>query len=261
MVGVSNVTQVKQKDFSYFLEVYLRIAKAIIDKHGWACRKFQYIDLFAGYGENEIDGETIKGSPLLFLDAADRIGIEYEANFLEVAKGNCDRLSCIVAGYDNVNVIRGDNRTTFPMLNIPNNSFGLVYADPNASCPQFPILRNTFRLSKFQRIDLLINLGVNGIKRAEQVKCVKCELYEEKGNLSRCLHGIKKYCANTIEGRTGWGFNWVFLSNDQRTLMSKFGKLGVLHGEFANHSLEKQMMTKEYIKEKGEDDEHRYDKE
>lgn len=256
-LGKSCVTADKQRDFAQIIDVYLRILKFILNKHGWAYHRIQYIDLYAGTGRYNLDGEITNGSPLLFLEAAARIGIRYDAYLFEKDIKSAETLRHYTKDFPNVFVIQGDNRETLPNLQLPPKCFGLLYADPNAACPQIPVLRELFKKPEYARIDLLLNIGFNGIKRAERVHCTKCELYEERGNLSRCFSNLKKFNSVKTKTRGIWGFTWTLYSNDS-LMTKKFGNLGLRTGYDADLFLSKNLMTKEYIRDREECDECRY---
>ncbi len=230
-VGVSKYTEEKQSQFRAMLRVQLRIIKSIIHRHpGWAYPKMLYVDTNSGSGRYSFDGVNIEGSPLIFLEEVEKRRLDFEAYFLEKDPAICTDLEKNIGverlkKYE-ITILRGDNTLTLPEIRPKKNQFGLVYSDPNASCPSFRALHEWFCQVNASRIDWLAYIAMAGLKRNESRKCAaSCDFYS--GDIFDCFKRIgKKYLSvRVIEPGGGWQWLFVWACNDS-ILNDKFRGFG-----------------------------------
>jgi three-Cys-motif partner protein len=253
-LGISKTTPLKLNEFKTLMAAHISIVKQILrnyEKWGYKNMRYQYIDIYAGPGKYQLqDGDMVSGSPLIFLEIATQVGINYDAYFIDNSKKRIEALRELTKDFPNVICIRGDNREKLKEIELPNNTFGLLYADPNATCPQLPTIRKYFERENAQKVDILFYLGGNGIKRSEKNKCVKCELHEELGNLTHCFSNLKKYYTIRSNRIGIWGFTWAMFTN-HTLMLEKYKKMQFVNGYEADIFLKSCMCTKEYLKKRG----------
>lgn len=162
--------------------MHLTYSKGIIQRSPWLCRKYLYVDLYSACGR--YDG-CDAGSPLIFIEEAERIGIDYSAIFVDCSKNNLETLETFVPAKakEKVSYYVGDCKKG-AIENLlgeesKENFLGLIYADPNGN-PPFASLASVYRLRQYRAVDLLINCPATAIKR------------DGKSKLSNELEEIKK---------------------------------------------------------------------
>lgn len=168
-IGHSKVTPDKQFRLDKMLRQHMNVVKAILDKYKNMPQKYYYFDLNAGDGTNI---ENCSGSPLIFLEAVNGSGLDYESHFIDIEHANIHELKKRMPSNDSrVSIHLGDNSEVMDRLikNISLNhrqyAYGLIYTDPNGR-PDFDLLgRISTALPKF---DILIRCNVNAIKRNGQ---------------------------------------------------------------------------------------------
>lgn len=154
MQGQSNITHIKQRDYQEFLrDLWFKWATNAL-RQPYYPRTLIYIDTNAGSGYNET--VECEGSPLVFLNEAKRRGINYHAYLIEKDPALSAELTARVTSY-NATSICGDNKDVVPdILNeIPKNSLGLIYVDPNG-IPDWQMIANA---SQARYLDILIRFN------------------------------------------------------------------------------------------------------
>lgn len=121
------------------------------------------------------NGQCIKGSPLIFLDALMAVGISCQAVFFEVKDDLRTELIKNVAKYNtsaNLSMaFHSDHCKFLPCYfedegaKRPRKKFGLVYADPSGSLPPFELLGRFFQGKAYSTLDVLIYLTSTNLKR------------------------------------------------------------------------------------------------
>lgn len=156
-IGQSEDTLYKQGILAKVIEQHLAIVSTI----NWRAPAYQYIDITAGCGWNEIP--DCRGSPLVFLDEVRKASVLYQAQFIEREEQNALLLREKVA--DHSRVICGNNEEVLPVIvrKLPPKSFGLVYCDPNGE-PPFDLLAKISQLPTMRFMDILIHCSANYIK-------------------------------------------------------------------------------------------------
>lgn len=92
-VGISSETATKQETLRYILGVHLRITTGLLKK-SWAEPVYHYFDLTAGPGDcSQLGAQyTGPGSPLIFLEEAAKLGVDYRAVCFEQEECSAKRL-------------------------------------------------------------------------------------------------------------------------------------------------------------------------
>lgn len=157
-----------------------------------ALKSVLYVDMNAGSGWNEkVD---CVGSPLLFLQEANKYDFGLDINFIEIDEGRTAELNRRLRDecqYKKLlpmcNIHTGDNYEILPELIAREKCYGLVYCDPNG--PKNLRIEELARISKspnFRFVDILIRISGTAYKR------VKNGL-NNFGEKKDCPHLIGKY--------------------------------------------------------------------
>jgi len=201
-VGFGDHSQDKQDDFRRMIRFHLGLVDHI--EQQWNDRRYTYIDMNAGPGQYE----GITGSPLIFLDECVKIGIPYDATFIELDEINANALRYHIKA--DVTVTNSDHALALRSYrNQPPLGLGLLYHDPTGVVPAFDLLAEVSRYPSLKKIDFMIYLSATNIKRvrlASQTDDVKC--------LDTYLEAIDKrvWIVRKPRGKEQWTFvigsNW-----------------------------------------------------
>ncbi len=156
----------KAEGLSRLLSQHVNTVKRILEKYPTYPQIYHYIDAYAGPGYNE--EEQCDGSPVIFLKTAEKLEIDYRAWFVENDIKSVKELRERVKGYRNCEVYPFDNTRSVPEIarGLPDNAFGLVYADPNG-IPDIDMLSKVSRILKLDKFDILIRYNATATKRNE----------------------------------------------------------------------------------------------
>lgn len=164
--GQSDATPQKQEDLQKILEQLMSVVKRIwVKKSSRYTSTYYYIDTNAGCGTNKI--VQCDGSPLVFLRAARKLAVPYQAYFVDIEPRFTQKLNDLIYEWPNCRVITGDNRVVLPKIvaQLPKKeTFGCVYMDTNG-IPDFGLLATVCMLPDMNKIDLLIRYGAMSLKR------------------------------------------------------------------------------------------------
>lgn len=177
--GYGKFTNDKFKRFDYFLDAYLGIVKRIQMKairqewlDEWQTEPFHFIDMNCGpgkiYGAEPIIKDGTNGSPLIFLDNAEKKEINYKADFVD---NHTEAINQLVGNIPSLNFGYVDwhcfdnklisNRLISDDFN--HKIIGLVYHDPNNGSISWDALK---RISELRpKYDILINIPTSLFKR------------------------------------------------------------------------------------------------
>jgi len=162
-MGYSTETEVKQAHLRMLLDMHLRVCKTVIEKFK-AKPYYCFYDINCGCGRDK-DGNP--GSPLIFLEVAEKHDCDYRALFLDKKKIFIDSLIKEI-GSDNLNVhIRhGEQESILPKYFPRDGKYriGFLYTDPNGIA-NFDLLSAASRQRGFDKLDILINCNAAAIKR------------------------------------------------------------------------------------------------
>ncbi len=202
-VGFGEQSNDKQDDFRNVIRLHLNIVNNITRE--WKNRRYTYIDMNAGPGQYE----GITGSPLIFLDECSRVGLPFDATFIECVEVNANALRYLVG--KSGTVINQDHQVTLRTYrNAPSLGLGLIYHDPTGVIPSFDLLAEISRYPAFAKTDIMVYLSATNIKRvrlAERNDKTKC--------LDEYLRAIDKkaWIVRKPQGKHQWTFvigsNWV----------------------------------------------------
>lgn len=166
--GHSRATIDKATGLSKLLSQHVNTVKKILEKPEYSHypQVYHYIDAYAGPGYNEV--EQCDGSPVIFLKTAKTLGMKYRAWFVEKEANLSTELSKRIKDFDSCEVLRGDNANVVPQIarGLPDNAYGLVYADPNG-IPNFDMLSKVSMLPELYKFDILIRYNAAAVKRNE----------------------------------------------------------------------------------------------
>jgi three-Cys-motif partner protein len=176
-------TPIKQRFFRRFIRLHLRIAASAMKK--WDRHRYYYFDLNAGCGVNPDTHED--GSPLIFVQEADKNGLEYSGYMIEVEEQSHKTLAANLdaIGAYRAAAIHADHNEYLSdyCLRRYRNNFGLFYADPTGLTDMpFELLA---RLSQcWTKADILMMLQAATIKR--------CSVVHDQPRLLEYLDAIRK---------------------------------------------------------------------
>lgn len=193
-------TPEKQRFLRRYLRLHLTIANGAMRK--WKQNRYYYFDLNAGQGVNPETGED--GSPLIFVQEAERTPIEYCGYMIEqndenfnVLQANLNRTSAWRAAA--IHADHNEYMIDFCQQKYE-NSFGLFYADPSGvNDMPFNLLATISRFWK--KADILIAISPTSVKRDRRA--------HNKVDLVERLERIKK--SNWIVREPFSKHQWTFL--------------------------------------------------
>lgn len=200
-------TEGKLRTFRIFMHVHMGIVKKIFNRYTYLRKEYLYFDLNAGPGKYPYNGILHTGSPLIALQTADDIGINYNAVLIDNDKKSYNLLNEYLqrCGYanDNVYACLGDQVNV--MQEIANlgrqQYYGLVYMDPPGNEPCWNLSIALSRQKCYKKIDFLYYLSANNLKRIQTVRDVK-KLHERIAEISKKYWLIRKPVG---------AFQWTFL--------------------------------------------------
>jgi len=189
MVGVSKATDKKHKDFKKILDTQITIVQAIFNKHSYLKNTFYYIELTAGSGYYEFDGQMVTGSPLLALElmaSSKYRNMNFEFHLWEKKKRHFKTLTKQIykyPEYNNISIYLYPESCEYAckkLANIYNKKsfYGLIFVDPNGyvvdnktyiTKPIIDILKSP----KFNKMDILVNLSATSVKRRKDITLEK----------------------------------------------------------------------------------------
>jgi three-Cys-motif partner protein len=174
-VGQSEPTVFKHDHLRHWFDLHIRIVQGILARREWTDPRYWYFDLTAGPGRYN----GIIGSPLLFEQAARRRGLqECVSVFFEQDRGRAEELrnalgigvspACGSLSWSRT-VVAGSYQEHLRNYAPPGrrNAYGLAFLDPNGQI-DFKGTAELFALDSLYRVDLMINLAANTIKRSRQ---------------------------------------------------------------------------------------------
>lgn len=170
-IGQSQATVDKQQGLRTILAQHISVCKAIIAK--WhCCDRYQFIDANAGPGCNA--KESCDGSPVIFLREVNRVGLGYDAVFIDIDPQHTFALRAAVSNWNHHSVMTGDNRQVIPTVieRLPEWSYGVLYTDPNG-IPDFEMLAAASQHPKMEKIDILIRYAGSAVKRNQHITGMK----------------------------------------------------------------------------------------
>lgn len=223
----STETPVKYEDFRALLGIYLRVSLAIMQKETWTHPEYLYFDLNAGCGRND-DGSI--GSPLIFRDVADKIGLPFSAWLFEGHGPTAVKLARAIGDDPRFTIVYGDHRTTVADVARSTghrNAYGLIYADPNNGLLETsaPVVRELLEALPRNYVDVLWYGSGSNVKRVAGA--------HGHARLIPQIEEIGKACWYLREPRAkhqwtfGFGTNWKGAPKPGL----RFGKIGTELGD------------------------------
>lgn len=199
-------TEGKLKTLRTFMHVHMGITKRIFKRHKgkWLCKTYLYFDLNAGPGEYSYGGKLHQGSPLIALQTAENVDIDYYAVFIDNDKECCRKLREHVREYDDkVFVHFGDQSDIMlSLLNLgPQHYHGLMYMDPPGNEPHWDLAIELGKRKCYKKIDFLYYLSATNLKRIQTIREVR-KLHERIMQLPKNYWLIRKPVG---------AFQWTFL--------------------------------------------------
>lgn len=169
--GCNEYTPQKQEDFRGYLDIILPAVVGMLKKYpDWACPYFLYYDITGGPGQYQFDGQEIIGSPLIFVQEAQKYNLPYLAEVIEKDDINYQRLNALLGHKENVTVWHGDHNQVLPRLwnNPEQKCYGLLYADPKGIkefTGIFDLLDTMSRMKVYKLMDILLYIHAAAWKR------------------------------------------------------------------------------------------------
>ena len=204
-IGQSKATLDKQQGLGKLLRQHMSVVYRIFKKYQVKNAIYYYIDANAGCGYNyDVDCE---GSPIIFLQAREEIGIKARAFFIEINKDNVVQLDRLTKPYLNNSVdfcvYSADNKTAIPEISrvLPGGCFGLIYYDPNGR-PDWDMISYLSKNPSLSKFDILIRYNAVAEKRN----------YQKTGKLLLDhLKDVKKQYWMIRDLLPGENWQWTFL--------------------------------------------------
>ena len=166
-VGRSWLTPTKQKHFEKIIDMHIKITYAVMKKNDYFKQKYFYIDATSGPGYYNIDREKITGSPITFVNIANKNRIPFHANFIEENEESYQNLKSNIPSADfgtfAFHCCTYEEQIRNIITTTNKNSLGLFYVDPNTGIPNFDVL--SYVSKKRPRMELLIYLSATNLKR------------------------------------------------------------------------------------------------
>lgn len=215
--GRSQHTKTKQDHFYSVLEVHIKIAKHVQERHkSWIDKEYFYADICAGDGGNDI----ADGSPVIFTRLQKEYGLNCKPYFIDHNPLTMGKLSRKVDNKDAKWICDG-HENVLPKIAPSSNMIGLLYFDPNGDpSNDYPNLLSDFYLNKFtSRIDCLLYFSATTIKRVLKAPGTKrdWDLMEDIRRISKDHWLIREPCGKS---------QWSFLLGTNWPDFPKFKKIG-----------------------------------
>lgn len=201
-VGHSGISLIKQDRLRSFLAQQMNVVLNVWAKYRWANPPYYFVDLNAGPGV--IPGSNLNGSPLVFLQTAETVGIEHFGYFIEREPENVRTLAGRIGlESERHKILCGDNKGIIfgGEIDVPRNAFGLFYHDPNG-IPDFELLAECARQP---RADILVRLTAAGMKRNGR------RIYDELKLIAK-----KHWMVQELAYGDRWQWTFLFGSNTNR---------------------------------------------
>jgi len=216
-VGHSAFTEMKQKHLREILKTHMAIVKAITCKYSYLDPYYYYIDATAGPGK--IGGE--EGSPLVFIDSARDIQLDYHAYFIEKVADNCLSLMKAISNTHHGNICICNQQYEYVLPQIcqeyNDKQFGVLYIDNTNCMADLETLKTVVPLRP--KIDILMYLSATNIKRTpgETLDDYIEALGKEHWLIRKSYYGDKHY------------FTFLFGYNGPKSLLDKYQTIGLYH--------------------------------
>jgi hypothetical protein len=223
-MGCSQYTKEKQDNFRYILQGHLRIVKAALGKVAtlrWACSRYHYYDITAGSGF--LNGYP--GSPLIFLEEAQRLGLSFEARFVEINEESAVALQKAIGDRVDARVYNGDNGMVINAWSIDlpmqqKKPIGLFYGDANGGISHIQAMQHVADVDAWKYMDILLYVGATYVKRFRRVGCINFDK-----RLDECLSSLnkKKWLVREPHG----AHQWTFVLGTNYQGIGQFKKIGL----------------------------------
>lgn len=189
-VWISNETELKEQHYAGIVQMHLTICRSILGRRGGP--PYLYADLHAGPGWLEYAGRRFRGSPLIFMEAARKADIRYEALCFDSDESVADRLADAMR-QDNHSDKLFDVEDDGAIRVVPRNCergmagwlrgqghqpgrHGLVYADPIGTEMPSGLLADIARA--LPRVDILSYVSASNYKRRRGQNAARATLAE-----------------------------------------------------------------------------------
>lgn len=159
-VGMSECTALKQDHFRGLMKMSLGIVSGIFKRYK-IDDPFFYFDLNSGPGRY---GQFV-GSPLIFKEEAEKIGIKHKAMFFERNEQSHAELEKNIGESSNYITINGDHDRLINFPGLAKPFHGMLYSDENGTPPPWAVLQKFFQNKNHSKIDCVIYVSATNIKR------------------------------------------------------------------------------------------------
>lgn len=221
---ISAETEPKEADFRGILRMHVPICKSILSRYGGP--PYLYVDLYAGPGNLEYEGDQFPGSPLIAQDELTKAGLEYESVHFErdpAVAGALEEALLVPRSLlwwpdpDNTHVLTEACQVGFPRwlakTGRQSHRHGLVYADPIRDEIPVGLLNRAAEL--MPKVDLLSYVSATQYKRRRGGD-LKRNGTSALPLLSDHISAVNKRFAVIRRPRGPWQFTFVLWSNWER---------------------------------------------
>lgn len=199
LMDLSEWSPIKNGIVNGLMSMLMRASSSSMSKYPQSYPIYYYIDM------NAADGS---GSPRIFINNANKIGLPYRALFIEQDQERHADLEACFANCANAYTYCGDHADALlPYCQgLRGKPYGLIYND-NCGVPTWDALASVSQLRQVEHMDFIINCPATAIKRVRRV-------FKRDEFLIDSLKAINKayWMVRYPEGRWQWtilvGTNW-----------------------------------------------------
>ncbi len=219
-VGYGKSTPQKLEHLAKIIEMHVVITKTVLRRNSYFRQRYRYMDLTAGKG---IVPNGLEGSPLLFIETIERLGLPYRADFVEFEDKNLDELKSTMQAKAKKNGWKptayyhsGCYEDIVPtLLKLKdNNELGLVFVDPSGDLPDVSTLKLIGECRP--RMEILMYLSSTNVKRLAPYQNLHLSDFIKEINKKHWL--IRKPSSDAHK--------WTFLLGSDSNLFKDYKKIG-----------------------------------